>query len=48
MDYAACLGILREAGYDGFFSMENNDKGPYEDGVAAGKDLLTKYFYNEK
>lgn len=48
VDYAACLGILKEAGYDGFFSMENNDKGPYEDGVAAGKDLLTKYFYNEK
>ena len=40
IDYPACLSVLREVGYEGVFSLENNHPEDYETGVAEGMRLV--------
>ena len=44
IDLASCLAVLREAGYDGIFALENNHPEDFEQGVAEGMRQIRKYF----
>ena len=37
-----CVSLLRSAGYDGWYSFENNYDGDFEEGVAAGMKFLDR------
>ena len=47
IDIEACMNILRDAGYQGYFALENSHPEPYEEGVKQAMEYLRKYWEAE-
>lgn len=43
VDFEACMKLLKDAGYDGYFSLENGHPEPYEVGVQQAMEYLKRF-----
>ncbi|MBO5071181.1 MAG: sugar phosphate isomerase/epimerase [Roseburia sp.] len=44
IDFEICMNILKNAGYQGYFSLENTHPEPYEEGVQQAMECLQRYW----
>lgn len=44
VDFDACMKLLKDAGYQGYFSLENAHPEPYEDGVKQAMEYLKRFW----
>ncbi|MBO5070255.1 MAG: sugar phosphate isomerase/epimerase [Roseburia sp.] len=48
IDFAACMQILKDAGYSGRFALENVHPEPYEEGVRQAMELVERLYAPER
>lgn len=44
VDFETCMNILKDAGYDGYFALENCHPEPYEEGVYQAMEYLNRFW----
>lgn len=44
IDFGTCMNILKNAGYQGYFSLENTHPEPYEEGVQQAMEYLKRFW----
>lgn len=44
VDFETCMNILKDAGYDGYFALENSHPEPYEEGVYQAMEYLGRFW----
>ena len=48
VNFAACMDVLKEIGYDGYFALELDHPEPFEDGIAQAISYLTPFYEETK